>query len=494
MFEEYLNKTGEYGTITELQYPLITIRGLPHAHPNEMLIFENGQIGQVYDIDRTIIHALVFSQKPLALQSRVTRTNLTMAVPVSDDMRGCIIDPLGNKIVTGIHTVGPSEPQLREVYTQAPGILPRVNITKQLLTGVTKIDLLIPLGKGQRELVIGDVKTGKTMFLLRTAVNQIRYENTIVIYAAIAKKKTEIITLSQFFTNEKVADKTVIVASQASDIASSVYLAPYTAMTIGEYFLAQGNNVLVILDDLTSHAQRYREIALKSRRFPGRESYPGDIFYTHASLLERSGNYEHPKTGSLALSCLPVAMTTEGDITGYISTNIMSMTDGHIFFDSDIYNKGERPAVNIPLSVTRVGRQTQTPLAQEITRSILSAIAEYEKIKNIAYLGSELSEVSRMILNRGQSLMNLLQQDLTLTIPYEIQILLFAMVWSNRLELSGDNGYRLLLPQLMTLYTSQNENLLTQLHELMKLPTLKDFVLGLGKNEQLLALCKTKNS
>ncbi len=488
MFEEYLNKTGEYGTITAIEYPLITVRGLPHAHPNEMLIFENGYIGQVYDIDKSIIHALIFSQKSVELHSRVTRTNITMSVPVNDDLLGNIVDPLGNIIgyVSPQHTH--KKTVLRQVYAEAPGISKRTPIKKPLLTGVTKIDLLIPLGKGQRELIIGDVKTGKTMFLLRTIVNQIKYENTFVIYAAIAKKKTEIMTLAQFFKDENVKDKTIIVATQAADIASSVFLTPYTAMTIGEYFVEQGHDVLVVFDDLTNHAQRYREIALKSRRFPGRESYPGDIFYTHASLLERAGNYVHPEKGSISLTCLPVAMTTEGDITGYISTNIMSMTDGHIFFDSDIYNRGERPAVNIPLSVTRVGRQTQNALAQEVTRTILSSIAEYEKIKNIAYLGSELSEVSKFILKRGESLMNLLHQDLAVSLPHEVQMLLFGLVWLDKIDLSKEKSYEQFLPGLMKLY--ENNNLLTLMKDLLEKPTLKEFLQGLGTQEQLLSLCK----
>lgn len=492
MFEQYLNTIGEYGTITQLQHPLITIRGLPHAHPNEMLIFEDGQIGQVFDIQEDTLHALIYSQKTVTLQTKVTRTNLTMAIPISDDLIGKMIDPLTNVIAGSQSTQAASKKELRQIFTTAPGIAVRKPIKEQLFTGVTKVDMLIPLGKGQRELIMGDVKTGKTMFLLRTVVNQAKNEDTIIVYAAIGKKKTEMITLHEYFQKEGISDRVIIVATTSSDIASTVYMTPYSAMTLAEYFLEKGKNVVVVLDDMTVHAQRYREIALKSRRFPGRESYPGDIFYTHASLLERAGNFIDEKKGSRSITCLPVVLTTEGDITGYISTNLMSMTDGHIFFDSNIYNKGERPAINIPLSVTRVGRQAQSPLGQEINRTILSAIAEYNKISNIAYLGSELSDVSKTILKRGESIMNLLDQDMLIDMPYPIQILLFGLVWSNQLDLSASKSYTTFLPQLMNL--AKDEKAMGELRILMDSADLKTFIDGLKLNQQLLNVCKTETS
>ncbi|CAN5202369.1 F0F1 ATP synthase subunit alpha [soil metagenome] len=489
MFEQYLNTIGEYGTITELQHPLITIKGLPHAHPNEMLIFENGQIGQVYAINEFSLFALVYSQKPVSLQSKVTRTNLTMAIPTSYNLLGKVIDPLTNVLSGTSSNIADAKPELRDLFIAAPGMSSRIPISTQFLTGVTKVDLLIPLGYGQRELILGDVKTGKTMFLIRTIINQAKLRDSIIIFAAIGKKRTEIITLYDYFLKEGIMDRVCIVASTASDIASTVYLNPYTAMTLAEYFRDKGHNVLVILDDLTTHAQRYREISLKSRSFPGRESYPGDIFYTHASLLERAGNYKHETKGTVSITCLPVAMTTEGDLTGYISTNLMSMTDGHIFFDSDIYNKGERPAINIPLSVTRVGRQAQSPLGQEINRTILSTISDYEKISNIAYLGSELSEVSKNMLTRGEALMNILNQDLLVDLPYELQILLFGLIWIDAIDLSGNKSYTNLLTELRKIYTDENK--LVVIKSMLNLATLKEYLDELKKDQQLLDICKT---
>lgn len=488
MFEQYLNSIGEYGTVTQLLYPLISIKGLPHAHPNEMLIFENGQLGMVYDIEEKSTHALIFSQNPASLSTKVTRTNMTMSVTTGFNLLGKIVDPLTN-VLTGI-SVSPNDdqPELRELFVPAPGIARRVPISAQFLTGVSKVDLLVPLGFGQRELIMGDVKTGKTMFLMRTIINQIKNHGTIVIYAAIGKKKTEIINLYEYFEKEGILEKICIVATTAADIASTVYLNPYTAITLAEYFRDKGNNVLVIMDDLTTHAQRYREIALKSRRFPGRESFPGDIFYTHASLLERAGHFTHETKGTVSITCLPVAMTTEGDITGYITTNLMSMTDGHIFFDSDIYNKGERPAINVPLSVTRVGRQAQSKLGKEINKVVLSILSEYEKIRNIAYIGSELSDSSKEVLKKGESLMNLLNQDMLIDLPYELQLILFGLVWINELDISGNKSYVSLLPELMKIYT--DEKLLADIRTILSSPTMTEFLDGLKNNQQLLSLCK----
>jgi F-type H+-transporting ATPase subunit alpha len=367
-FQTYITQSGEYGLVKQLKYPLVSIKGLPGAHPNETLIFEEGQVGQVFDMDNDYINALVYTSAPISLGSKVTRTNEALTIPVGEAILGTTIDPLGRPLRFG--QTFSTRIERREVFNETLGINARATITEPFLTGLTKVDLLIPLGKGQRELVLGDAKTGKTTFLLNTLINQIREEKTIVVYVAIGKKSSEIRFLEEFFVKEQINNYICIIAATSSDPASMIYLAPYSGMTIAEYFRDKGKNVLVIMDDLTTHAQRYREIALLSKRFPGRESYPGDIFYSHASLMERAGNYKFGSAGEVSITLLPVATTVEGDITGYISTNIISMTDGHIFFDTEAYNKGERPAVNIPLSVTRVGRKTQTPFVRQINREI----------------------------------------------------------------------------------------------------------------------------
>ncbi|MGI5826510.1 MAG: hypothetical protein ACOX50_03800 [Patescibacteria group bacterium] len=290
--------------------------------------------------------------------------------------------------------------------------------------------MLLPLGKGQRELVIGDRKTGKTSFFLSTAKNQVK-EGSVVIYGAIGKKKSDIKRLQEFMAKEKLDKKMVIVASDADEAPSMIYLTPYTAMTIAEYFRDQGQDSLVILDDLSTHGRVYREIALLGRSFPGRDSYPRDIFYVHSKLLERAGNFKKGDKGQVSITCLPIAETVEGDLSGFIPTNLMGMTDGHIYFDSSIYAKGRRPAINIALSVTRVGRQTQSRLKRAINQTLTAFLADWERLQEYSHFGAELSEDIKNSVARGERLYDLLDQHYNLSVPEEVQLVLFALVWSD---------------------------------------------------------------
>ena len=265
-----------------------------------------------------------------------------------------------------------------------------------------------------------------------------------------------------------------------------IYLAPYSAMAIAEYFRDQGQHTVVILDDMTTHAQRYREISLLSRRFPGRESYPGDIFYAHASLVERAGNFKHEKAGEVSITCLPVASTVEGDITGYISTNLISMTDGHVFFDTEIYNKGERPAINIPLSVTRVGRKTQSALVRRINREILSLLSQYRSLSQIAHLDSELSLESKEILHKGKALMVMLDQAAG-TVPYIIQIVLFGIVWLDAADLSSEIIYQGVLNDLMSLFKNPAER--KEMILITSSKNLDEFLLRLKQKQDIIDIC-----
>ncbi|MBP9691516.1 hypothetical protein KBD81_05565, partial [Candidatus Woesebacteria bacterium] len=450
LFETYLKKTGVYGKVKESRHPLVYIEGLPEVRPNETIIFENDVLGQVLDIEPDAVHALVFSNTPTAIHSQVTRTGQPSSIAVGPALLSKTISPLGIDQHTGMFT---EATERRPIFIQAPGIDKRNKINKPFLTGVTKVDLLLPLGKGQRELILGDVKTGKTSLVLSLLEIQTQQPDTIIVYAAIGKRRSEINQLSKYLLEKKLDSSTVIVASSASDSPSIIYLTPYSAMTIAEYFRDQGKDVVLILDDLSTHAQSYREISLLSRRFPGRESYPGDIFYAHASLLERAGNFKHKTKGSVAITCLPIATIVEGDLTGYISTNLMGMTDGHILFDVDIYNKGQRPAINIPLSVTRVGRQTQTELFRSINVEILSTLSQYTKIQNIAHLGSELSSESKRALEIGQALSLMIQQEKD-TIPRDVQVALFGIVWNGMSDLSTNELFQELLSKLLAFYES----------------------------------------
>src|SRR3989344_1055294 len=483
-FETYLNSTSEFGTVTQVHYPMISIEGLPKAHPFETLIFEDGQMGQVFDMEYDLLHALVFSVDPINIGSKVTRTNQTLSIPVGDTLRGATVDPLGRP--TRLAKVFTTRNSQRQIFTETIGIDRRVSVNKPFLTGITKVDLLIPLGRGQRDLILGDAKTGKTNFLLNSLVNQVQFENTIGIYAAIGKKTSEVKYLEAFFEKQGIAQKIILVAATSADPTSMIYLAPYSAMAIAEYFRDQGQHTVVILDDMTTHAQRYREISLMSRRFPGRESYPGDIFYAHASLVERAGNFKHEKSGEVSITCLTVASTVEGDISGYISTNLISMTDGHIFFDTEIYNKGERPAINIPLSVTRVGRKTQSSLLREINREILSLLSQYRNLIQIAHLDSEMSLESKELLQKGRSMMGMLDQA-TGTIPYAIQIVLFGVVWLDAADLSSEIIYQGVLNDLMSLFKNPAER--KEMILITSSKNLDEFLLRLKQKQDIIDIC-----
>jgi len=429
-FKYYLDSISEIGFVEEASNTIVNVSGLPKIKTDEIVIFETGETGIALSFTAEVVEILVFSKKPIAHGTKVVRTNEFLKMPVGKEFFGKIIDPLGNPITLVDAYKKPTES--REINTQALGILSRKTITRQLETGIPAVDLVMPLGFGQKELVIGDRKTGKSNFLMQVILAQARQKH-ICIYAAIGKKKLDIKNAEDFFRKHGIFDQIVVIATSSDSPIGLSYLAPFSAMTLSEYFRDQGYDVLVILDDLTSHAKYYREISLLGKRFPGRNSYPGDIFYTHAKLLERAGNFVTPK-GEKSITCLPVAETIQGDLSGYIQTNIMAMTDGHLYFDSDLFAKGRRPAINPFLSVTRVGRQTQSTLKRSINREILSFLTIYEKMQNFSHFGAELTESSRVTLAIGEKIVKFLNQGPSTTMPIGLQILLFSMLWNSILQ------------------------------------------------------------
>ncbi|MDP2638459.1 MAG: hypothetical protein Q8P26_05355 [Candidatus Levybacteria bacterium] len=429
-FNFYLNTTSEIGFVREASNSIIYVNGLPNIKPSEIVILEQGLMGMALSFTPDIVEILVFSKNPIPHGSRVVRTNEFLSVPVGMELLGKTIDPLGNPLTAEKAYKKPTE--TRVVNTVAAGILSRKTITRQLETGVPIVDLVMPLGIGQRELIIGDRKTGKTNFLLQVILDQAKQKH-ICIYAGIGKKIIDIKEVEEFLNKQGISDKVIVIASGFDDPIGLSYLVPFSAMTISEYFRDQGYDVLLVMDDLTTHAKFYREISLLAKKFPGRNSYPGDIFYTHARLLERAGNFVTPK-GEKAITCLPVVETVQGDLSGYIQTNIMSMTDGHLYFDSDLFAKGRRPAINPFLSVTRVGRQTQSTLKRDINREILSFLTISEKLQNFSHFGAELTESTKITLAVGEKVIKFLDQGPTTTMPINLQILLFSLLWNNILQ------------------------------------------------------------
>jgi F-type H+-transporting ATPase subunit alpha len=413
-FERYLEATGEVGEVVEVIDSMVYAKGLPRVKPAELVVFENGSFGQTFSLTHDYIEILLFSSDGMKPGIRVARTNDFLKVPVGNHLLGKVIGPLTKN----------SGGEVRLVDSEPPSIFARVPAREPFETGVAIVDLVEPLAIGQRELVIGDRRTGKTVFLLQTILNQAR-KGTICVYAAIGKKKVDVRKAEEFFLAHGVDKKIVIVATSSADPAGLIFQTPYTAMTVAEYFRDQGKDVLVILDDLTTHAKFYREISLLARRFPGRSSYPGDIFFTHSKLLERAGNFKNS-----AITCLPVAETVLGDLSGYIQTNLMAMTDGHIFFDTELANLGRRPAINPFLSVTRVGGQAQTPLLKEASRELSKFLVHHKKLQEFMHFGAELSEEVKRDLNLGERITALFDQKPSTLFPQNVSLILFTGVWA----------------------------------------------------------------
>ena len=420
-FNYYLETIGEIGFIEEIRHSVVYASGLPNAHQGELIIFESGGVGEVFSIGKKFLEILTLTVDEIKVGGRLARTDELLQIPVGESFLGRAVDPIGRAIDKKgeIKFV-----KYSPIDSQPHGIVGRLPVQKPLETGVTIVDLVVPIARGQRELIIGDRKTGKTDFLLQTLYTQAR-QGTICIYAIIGQKFMDIKAKLDFIKEKEIHDKTLIVATSPSDSSGLIYLTPYSAMTHAEYFRSKGLDVLLILDDMTTHAKSYREISLLAKRFPGRSSYPGDIFFVQSRLLERAGNF---KRG--CITTLPVAETLMGDLSGYIQTNLMSMTDGHIFFDIDLYNQGKRPAVNPFLSVTRIGHQVQTPLARDLSKHLLSFLIKYEKMKQFMRFGAEAGETVRGILELGKKLDIFFDQSSEEVIPPPINLCILASLFA----------------------------------------------------------------
>lgn len=428
-FNFYLKEIGEIGFVEEVVHSIVHASGLPQAHPGEVVMFESGDLGQILFLKQDQVEVLLLSKEPVRVGMRVVRTGEFIRVPVGTTLLGRVVDPLTSSLDHGGAIFSGEK---RFIDSRPFGILERREVNKALETGVTIVDLVVPLARGQRELVIGDRKTGKTDFILQVLRSQAR-QGTICIYALIGQKQAEIRKLDTFFQTQKIKERTILVATSSADASGLIFLTPYTAMTIAEYFRDQGQDVLVIFDDMTTHARCYREISLLAQRFPGKNSYPGDIFFAQARLVERAGNF-----AKAAITCLPVAESVLGDLSGYIQTNLMAMTDGHVFFDVGLYNEGKRPAVSPFLSVTRVGHQVQTPLQKDVSRELTSFLVTYERMKQFMHFGAETGQATRDILSLGERVDVFLDQSPDTLMSLSANIIILSLLWAgvwNEMEL-----------------------------------------------------------
>lgn len=396
----------ELGTVISVGDEIAEVRGLEHAAYGEILQFRSGIKGMVQDLKRDRIGCILFGDtSQISEGSVVRRTRRTAGMPVGEDFLGRVVDALGQPI-DGKAPIEPEE--YRPIEMAAPGILQRQPVDTPMETGLVAIDSMFPIGRGQRELIIGDRQTGKTAIAIDTILNQ-KGKDVICIYVAIGQKTSSVAQLADNLRRRGAMDYTVIVNAPAGAPASLQYIAPYAGCALGEYFMYRGKDVLIVYDDLSKHAIAYRALSLLLERSPGREAYPGDVFYLHSRLLERSAHLSD-ELGGGSMTALPIVETQAGDVSAYIPTNIISITDGQIFLETDLFFAGQRPAVNVGLSVSRVGGDAQTKAMKKAAGTIRLDLAQYREMEVFTQFSSDLDETTRKQLTYGQGLMRLLRQ------------------------------------------------------------------------------------
>ena len=403
---DMVSKDQEVGTVIWVGDGIATIYGIEHAMYGEIVIFENGVRGMVQDIKRDQVGCIIFGKDTEIKEgTKVTRTKKKAGIPVGDAYLGRIINALGAPI-DGKGEIKADD--YRAIEQEAPGIVDRQSVKQPMETGILAIDSMFPIGRGQRELIIGDRQTGKTSIAVDTILNQ-KGKDVVCIYVAIGQKASTVAKLVNTLTKNGAMDYSIVLSSTASESASLQYIAPYAGTALAEYFMYKGKDVLIVYDDLSKHAVAYRALSLLLERSPGREAYPGDVFYLHSRLLERSSKL-NDELGGGSITALPIIETQAGDVSAYIPTNVISITDGQIFLESDLFNSGMRPAVNVGLSVSRVGGAAKA--MKKASGTIRIDLAQYREMEVFTQFSSDLDDMTKEQLQYGKGLMELLKQPL----------------------------------------------------------------------------------
>ena len=409
----------EVGTVISVGDGIARVHGLEKVMYSELLEFPHGIAGMALNLEEDQVGSVLLGEASKIKEGDlVKRTRKIMAVPVGEAMVGRVVDPLGQP-VDGKGPI-PAD-RLNPVERIAPGIVDREPVKQPLQTGLKSIDSMIPIGRGQRELIIGDRQTGKTAVAVDTIINQ-KGGDVICIYVAIGQKRSTIAQVVQTLVDNDAMDYTIVVSASASEPAPLQYLAPYAGCAIGEYFRDSGRHTVCIYDDLSKHAAAYREISLLLRRPPGREAYPGDVFYLHSRLLERAAKL-HESRGGGSLTALPIIETQAGDVSAYIPTNVISITDGQIYLEADLFHSGIRPAINVGLSVSRVGGSAQIKAMRQIAGTLRLELAQFRELAAFAQFGSDLDKASQAQLNRGHRLVEVLKQGQYAPLPVDKQVI-----------------------------------------------------------------------
>ena len=417
-------KMDEIGTVLTVSDGIARIYGLDNCVSNELLQFPSGSFGMAINLDKGSVAAVLLGGEELVREGDTAkRTGKVVSVPVGEALLGRVVDALGAPL-DGKGPIDSAENW--PVERPAPGIIERKSVSVPLQTGIKAIDSMIPIGRGQRELIIGDRQTGKTAIAVDTIINQ-RDENVICIYVAIGQKQSTVAQIAEKLTKAGAMDYTIIVAATASEAAPLQYLAPYAGCSMGEYFMAKGRDVLVVYDDLSKHAVAYRTLSLLIRRPPGREAYPGDTFYLHSRLLERAACLS-PQVGGGSMSALPIIETQAGDVSAYIPTNVISITDGQIFLETDLFHKGILPAVEPGISVSRVGGSAQISAMRKVAGKLKLLYSQYRELAAFAQFGSDLDKDTRHRLAQGERIVKALIQPEASPVPVELQVCFFYAI------------------------------------------------------------------
>ena len=419
----------ETGTILTVGDGIARASGLTSCMAGELLEFEDGSFGMAQNLEENMVSIVLFgSDEHIGEGQTVKRTGKVVSVPVGDAMVGRVVNALGQPI-DGAGPVETSE--FRAIESPAPGICERQPVTEPLQTGIKAIDSMIPIGRGQRELIIGDRQTGKTQIAVDTILNQ-KGGDVICIYVAIGQKRSTVASLVEKLQKAGAMDYTVVVAATASEASPLQYIAPYTGCAIGEYFMAQGKHALVIYDDLSKHAVAYRALSLLIRRPPGREAYPGDVFYLHSRLLERAAKMDDAHGGG-SLTALPIIETQAGDVSAYIPTNVISITDGQIYLETELFHSGIMPAVNPGISVSRVGGNAQVKAMKQVSGNLKLLYSQYRELQGFAQFGSDLDEDTKARLAQGERIVEVLKQNQSSPIVVEKQVAIIYAVTNDML-------------------------------------------------------------
>ena len=418
-YDDKLN-VNEVGTVTYVGDGIARAHGLNNVLSSELLQFSNGSYGIAQNLEANDVGIIILGRfDDIREGDQVKRTGRIMEVPVGDQLIGRVVNPLGQP-VDGLGEI--KTDKTRPIESKAPGVMDRQSVNQPLQTGIKAIDALVPIGRGQRELIIGDRKTGKTALALDTIINQ-KGQDVICIYVAIGQKESTVKNSVETLKRFGAMDYTIVVEAGPSEPAPMLYIAPYAGTAMGEEFMYNGKDVLIVFDDLSKQAVAYREISLLLRRPPGREAYPGDVFYLHSRLLERSAKL-NKKLGGGSMTALPFIQTQAGDISAYIPTNVISITDGQIFLEADLFFAGTRPAINAGESVSRVGGSAQIKAMKKVAGTLRVDLASYRELESFAQFGSDLDQATQAKLNRGRRTVEVLKQPLHKPLPVEDEVLI----------------------------------------------------------------------